>query len=198
MDDGSRDATPLLARRSGAQVVGWRRRQGKAAALREGSRRARGSVLVFLDADLGSSAARCSPLVEAVRCGEADMAVAVFPRVPGQRGWGLAVGLARWGVARWGGRVLQAPLSGQRAVRRPLLEAVSWWGRGWGVEVALDLAALQGGWRIVEIPLELEHRHTGRSLAGFLHRGSQFRDIAWTLAEWPLRGGRGTKRGTRA
>jgi glucosyl-3-phosphoglycerate synthase len=42
----------------------------------------------------------------------------------------------------------------------------------------MDIDALRGDFTVVELELQLEHRATGRSAAGFLHRGRQLRDIA--------------------
>jgi hypothetical protein len=48
---------------------------------------------------------------------------------------------------------------------------------GWGLEVGMTIDALRAGLRVEEIELPLEHRATGRSPAGFLHRARQLRDI---------------------
>lgn len=188
VDDGSTDGTARVARVAGATVVRLASRRGKAAAVRAGLQAARGDVLLLLDADLGESAARAGALLEPVLAGQADMTIARLPRRPVRAGFGIVLGLARWGVRAATGRALDAPLSGQRAVRRPVLAAVPWWGRGWGLEVALDVAALRAGFRVLEVPVDLEHRVTGRDVAGFLHRGGQLLDVALTLAglSWRL------------
>ena len=59
---------------------------------------------------------------------------------------------------------------------------------GYGVEVALTIKALQAGLRVLEVPTTMTHRHTGRDVSGFLHRGRQFVDIAVTLATLALDG----------
>src|SRR5439155_645482 len=43
--------------------------------------------------------------------------------------------------------------------------------------------AVRTGARVLEMPVAMEHRHTGRHLAGFRHRGGQGLDIARAL--WP-------------
>ena len=47
-----------------------------------------------------------------------------------------------------------------------------------GLEVGMTIDAVRAGARIVEIALPLDHDHTGRTLAGFRHRGGQAVDIA--------------------
>jgi hypothetical protein len=45
------------------------------------------------------------------------------------------------------------------------------------METAMDIDAVRGGLTVVEIELELEHRATGRTAAGFAHRARQLLDI---------------------
>ena len=180
VDDGSEDRTSLEARRAGAEVIALRVNRGKGAALMEGAARVDAPVYLFADADLGESAARLSALVDAVRRG-ADIAVARF-EVPG--GFGLAKRLARLGIRRLAGREMESPLSGQRALTRRALQAVWPLPQGWGVEVAMTVRALWSGLEVVEVPVELRHRATGRDFSGFCHRGKQCLAVARTL--WGL------------
>lgn len=52
VDDGSVDNTSLVARRAGARVIFLDENGGKGHAIKVGSEKARGEILVFLDADL--------------------------------------------------------------------------------------------------------------------------------------------------
>jgi hypothetical protein len=76
--------------------------------------------------------------------------------------------------------VLQAPISGQRACRRWVLEAAPI-ANGYGAEVAMNVAAGDAGARITEVPVEMTHAASGRNLAGFKHRGRQFAHIFGAL-----------------
>ncbi|MGH8940672.1 MAG: glycosyltransferase family 2 protein, partial [Actinomycetes bacterium] len=76
------------------------------------------------------------------------------------------------------GLELTAPISGQRAMRVRVLEAVVPFGPGFGMETAMTIDAHRAGFRVVEVELPLEHRATGRTAAGFSHRGRQLADIA--------------------
>ena len=208
VDDGSRDETAQLARRAGAHVVTAPAGPGKGAALEAGLA-ALGNiaslgedgpgadaarpldaggppvVILLLDADLGSSAAEAALLLAPVLAGEADMAVATFPPIAGRSGgFGLVKGLARTGIHTLGARSYPAaaPLSGQRAITSAAMEALRPIANGYGVEVALTIRALRQGLRVVEVPTAMSHRHTGRDVAGFAHRGRQFVDVAITLA----------------
>jgi hypothetical protein len=63
-------------------------------------------------------------------------------------------------------------------MRGEVLRAVLPFARGYGMEVGMTIDAVRAGYRVAEIELDLEHRATGRTLGGFLHRGRQLRDFA--------------------
>lgn len=183
VDDGSTDGTAELAERAGAEVLRMPRNGGKGAAMRAGLAACPGDdddIFLLLDADLGETAAQADRLLEPVLAGEADLSIARFPRA-GKAGFGLVKGLARMGTWLLTRRVLQAPISGQRACRRWVLEAAPL-ADGYGIEVAMNIAAGDAGARIVEVPVEMTHAATGRDFAGFKHRGRQFAHIFAALA----------------
>ena len=174
-DDGSTDATPLLASESGARVVRSERMIGKGGAATTGEQQ-QGSVFVLCDADLGDSALELVALADAVRRGDTDIAVAAFAtRVGG--GVGLAVAFARWAIRRRCGLLLCAPISGQRALCASVLTDVLPFAAGFGMEIGMSIDAARAGHRIAEIELHLSHRATGRTLTGFAHRGRQLIDF---------------------
>lgn len=179
IDDGSSDETPFIAHEAGARVVQMYFNSGKGAAMNRGLAETDADVLLIIDADLGACAAETAKLLEPLRADQADMSIAVMKAPAGHRGgFGFVMKLARWAVRKYGGSEVSAPISGQRAIRRKLLEDIGGFEKGFGVETALTIDALRKGYRIVEVPLPLTHRLSGRSLRGFLHRGHQFWDIA--------------------
>jgi glycosyltransferase involved in cell wall biosynthesis len=184
-DDGSRDATVAVAAAGGAEVVSAPRPLGKGGAVTLAAQRLldrvrdpeRAPAIVLLcDGDLGASAARLVPLVDAVRSGALDLAVASFARRLGG-GFGLAVGYARGAVRRLSGLDLQAPISGQRAMRGEVLPAVLPFAPRFGMEIGMTVDAARAGFRVGEVELDLEHRATGRTWGGFRHRARQLRDF---------------------
>ena len=150
-DDGSTDRTPEIALEAGAELVRGERRLGKGGAntLAADQLLAGGTpaVVLLCDGDLGASAAALAPLVTRVADGAAEIAVAVFARRVGG-GFGLALGFARWAVEKRAGRVLQAPLSGQRALTPGALIAVLPFAPGFGMETAMDIDALRAGFAL--------------------------------------------------
>ena len=191
-DDGSRDATAQVARDAGADVVRLARSAGKGGAATlaaEHALAAEPAIVLLCDADLAGSAARLRPLVDAVQAGDADLAVAVFARRVGG-GFGIAVGFAHWAIRNLTGLDLQAPISGQRALRAEVLDLVTPFAPGFGMEIGMTVDAARAGFRVVEVAVDLEHRATGRTWRGFTHR---FRQLRAFVAVWAARrrGGNG-------
>jgi glycosyltransferase involved in cell wall biosynthesis len=183
-DDASDDGTARVALANGAQVVSRGRPHGKganvtAAATAALSREAGAAAELALvcDGDLGGSAAALGRLVATVEEGDADLAVAAFSRRVGG-GFGIALSFARWAIRSRSGYEAAAPISGQRAMRSEVLQAVLPFADGYGMEVGMTVDAVRAGYRVTELELDLEHRATGRTLDGFVHRGRQLRDFA--------------------
>jgi glycosyltransferase involved in cell wall biosynthesis len=181
-DDASRDGTAERALAAGAQVVSRGRSHGKGGNVTAACEAALSTepvprLVLLCDGDLGESAARLKPLVDAVAAGECDLAVASFARRVGG-GFGVALGFARWAERRLCGFEAQAPISGQRALRVEVLRDVLPFARGFGMEIGMTVDAVRAGYRVGEYEIDLEHRATGRDAAGFLHRAVQLRDFA--------------------
>jgi len=183
VDDGSPDETAAAAERAGARVLRHARNRGKGQALLTGLADATGDVFLLLDGDLGDCAREGLRLLEPVLRGEADMTLGVLPVPAGHKGgFGLVKGLARWGVRRVGGPALQAPLSGQRGLTRAAWQRIGRLDPGYGIEMGLNLDAVRHRLRVREVPVEMQHRLTGRNWTGFRHRGRQLRDVTLAIA----------------
>lgn len=181
VDDGSTDDTYNQAMVWADKVVKHRLNLGKGAALDTGWKIAKGDIVVFIDADLGESAALIRELLLPVTSGEADMSIARFPSASQKGGFGLVKGLAIHGIYHLCGYRAAAPLSGQRAVRKAILERIGHLSNGFGIEVGLTIDAAKAGFRIQEVPIAFKHRETGRNWRGFVHRGKQFISVSRTL-----------------
>ena len=188
----ARPTAPPIARVAGARVVRSERVIGKGG--RRDGRRPRGRS--DARARLRRKRRRCSCSATATSAasrteapaarrgrpaGDSDLAVAAFARRVGG-GLGLAVGFARWAIRRRCGSRGTAPISGQRALQRRRARR----------RAAVRAGLRHGGrhddrrgsrrHRVSEIELELEHRATGRTPAGFLHRGRQLVDFVRVYA----------------
>ena len=187
-DDGSLDGTRERAHAAGAAVAAHPTSRGKAGAMMTGiaTLRHRGmpfDAVLFLDADLGETAAMATALVAPVLSDDADLTIAVLPAASQSAGgFGLVKGLARRGIHTATGMSLRAPLSGQRCITAAALAAAEPLAPGWGVEVAMTIDVATAGFRVSEVDVPFTHRETGRDLKGQLHRATQFRDVARALA----------------
>jgi len=184
IDDASTDGTGDVAREAGAQVLTLDVNHGKGGALQAGLDAVADSadVIVLLDGDLGTTADQAGLLLEPVLAGAADMTIATLPRPAKSGGFGLVKGLARTGIKALSGYEPTAPLSGQRALSRPAWQAATPFAQGYGVEVGLTVRAARAGLRLMEVPTAMGHAATGRNVAGFVHRGRQFVQVAAALA----------------
>jgi hypothetical protein len=195
VDDGSRDGTAAAAREAGARVIRHARNRGKAAALETGAAAVAllesaalesGSpaphLLLFLDADLGDTAAQAGPLAGPVRDGTADMTIAVFSNRVRKGGFGLVTAASGAGIERATGWRPAQPLNGQRCLTRAAFEAALPLAAGWGAETGLTIDLLRRGLRITEVEVPLAHRATGRDWRSQVHRARQLAGVALALA----------------
>lgn len=187
VDDGSADDTARLAAEAGATVVRHSRNRGKAAAMTSGADAVAAAgdpsrLLLFLDADLEGTAREAAPLIGPVREG-ADMSIATLPTQKSAGGGrGFVVRLSRAGIARATGFTPVQPLSGQRCLTQPAFAAARPLAYGFGVETALTIDLLRGGFRVVEVECALHHRVTGKDWRSQVHRLRQFAHVGLALA----------------
>ncbi|OEF95532.1 hypothetical protein BHF71_04900 [Vulcanibacillus modesticaldus] len=186
IDDGSTDNTKeklsvIETSLNNLKVYYSNKNQGKGKALIKGVKLARGEIIAFLDADLGESAQNAVKLLYPVLKDECDMTIAIFPRSEKKAGLGLVKKLAKSGIYLLTGYKAKAPLSGQRAIKKKILEKIDWLADGYGVEVGLTIDVIRLGGRIKEIEIPLNHRETGRNIKDFVHRGKEFVDITKAL-----------------
>ena len=188
VDDGSQDGTSSVALVVGATVLRASRRRGKGRAVEESlDRLPPAAIWLFADADLEGTASRLAPLLDAVRSGRADVAIAVFPPLAGG-GFGIVKRTAERAIRATTGFRAREPLSGQRALTAAALAAVRPLAPGFGMETAMTIDAVRAGLRVVEIPIDgLSHRPTGRGARGFAHRARQGLDILAAVAVRLLR-----------
>ena len=166
-DDGSRDRTALVAAQAGARVVRLPRR-GKGQALTVAEREVPAGPLLLCDADVQGALA---PLLASA----ADLTVAAFAERQGG-GFGVAKRAARALIRMRTGFEPREPLSGQRALSEKARNVSFPLAAGFGCEVGMTIDALSAGLTIRELELPLDHRTTGRDVAGFAHRGRQLLD----------------------
>lgn len=193
IDDGSTDSTTQCARDGGAEVLRLKRNRGKGAAVLAGAAATpEADIYLLIDADLARTASAAGALLAPVIEERAELAIGVLPPAGGKGGFGTIKRLSAQGVQRACGFLGAAPLSGQRAVRGHLLRGLRSAER-FGLEVAMTIDVVRSGGRVIEVDVPMDHRHTGRGVAGFAHRGAQGVDILRAL--WPRLTSRRTRIG---
>ena len=192
-DDASDDGTADAAMAAGAKVVRRGKAHGKggnmtACAEAMLSDPELPAYVLLCDGDLAGSAGKLGPLIDAVKKGECDLAVAMFAKRVGG-GFGFALGFSAWVIRKRCGAEPQAPISGQRAMSLDVLRAVLPFAPAYGMETGMTIDAVRAGYRLGEYEIDLAHKATGKSLKGFIHRFRQLLDFA--RVGWARRGGRG-------
>ncbi len=140
VNDGSTDRTAAIAEKAGAKVIDLPANMGKGAAVATGVEAATAEIILLLDADLvGLRPSHIHALLQPLLQDEADMTVGVF--TDGRKVTDLSQRLTPF-------------LSGQRAVKREILEAITdLKSSGFGMEVSLSRFAKQENLRVFYIPL---------------------------------------------
>jgi len=175
VSDGSTDTTASVALNQGATVIELEQNIGKGGAMVAGMARTKADVILFLDADLiGLTQQHVYDLLEPVLKGEAEMTVGIF------EGGRVATNLAQ---------KLAPFLSGQRAMRREILEAISSLDlTRFGVEIALTNYVEAKGVLVKEVLLrEMTHVMKEEKLGlvkGFVARMKMY----WEIAKYVKKG----------
>lgn len=176
--DGSTDGTAAEGSGAGARVLVTPRRMGKGGAIDSVlDRLDAADVYLLVDGDVGETSAETLALLDEVLSGRLDLAIGRLPPQAGG-GFGLVKRFSRWAIRKVSGFQAEEPLSGQRALTRAALEACRPLASGFGLETAMTIDAVRLGFRVGEVPVDMRHRPTGRTLAGFTHRAGQGIDIA--------------------
>ncbi|WP_078597057.1 glycosyltransferase family 2 protein [Evansella clarkii] len=180
IDDGSTDRTAEIAREKADLVHSLPDNKGKSAAVFTGLNFIEGEWVVLLDADLGATAREAEKLLFPLMVKKADMTSAVFPPAS-KSGFGMVKKRAVNIIRKHTGIQLLAPLSGQRAFHRNWIPFIlSGNGRGYGLEIYLNLLFLKHGGVIKEVNTLMNHRATGKDFRGICHRARQWLEMELT------------------
>ena len=163
-DNNSTDGTAKVASEAGA-IVEVERRQGKGYVIQSMFRKVDSDVYIMVDGDGTYPAASVHRLLEPVLHGDADMVVGSRLH-PASHSSFKAVNLfgnklIRWLLKRMFAVQLTDVLSGYRSFNRNFVKGIPLFGGGFEVETELTIKALQRGYRIEEIAVNLEDRPKG-------------------------------------
>ncbi|KPU28178.1 glycosyl transferase family 2 [Caloranaerobacter sp. TR13] len=169
VSDGSKDMTAQIARDFGVDVIELKDNVGKGGAIKNGIDRTNGEIILFLDADLvGLKPNHILDLLMPVISGECDMSIGIFNN--GRFATDLAQKLTPY-------------LSGQRAIKRYIIEGISNIDvTRYGIEVALTRYVSKNNIKTKEVYLDnVTHVMKEEKLGvvkGFTARLKMYRDIA--------------------
>ncbi|QIB26023.1 glycosyltransferase family 2 protein [Caloranaerobacter azorensis] len=180
VDDGSNDGTVEKIKDLDIDIIILDKNYGKGHAIKVAIQAVDFDYLVLVDGDLGFSAIEISKLINPVIENKADFTIARFVNSK-KGGFGLVKNLAKFGVYFFTGKMINTSLSGQRVYKKEVINDISYIPSNYGIEVAMTIGALNKGYRLLEVDVDMFHRETGRDLSGFIHRGKQFLDILFTL-----------------
>ncbi len=188
INDCSQDKTASEALIAGATLITLPKRTGKGGALMAGLiENLNDEIIVFLDADLQQSAEQASLLIDAINSGEAELAIAKFPKPAKKSGFGKVKQLALDAISQVAPDFdCQSPLSGQRAIHPDCIHKILPLADGFGVEVVMTIKALEAGLKVKEIPTTMTHNQSKNDLHGILHRYKQYKDLKAALSKLSL------------
>lgn len=181
VNDGSTDDTLKIIDKLNVSVINLSKNYGKGYAMRKAIETLEYDYIGFIDGDLGNTSMQTEFLILPVINNEADLSIAEFPKASIKGGFGILKSFAIKGVYYFTKQEVKACLSGQRVYRKGLIDQIDYIPNGYGIEVAMTIQAINKGFSIIEIPLTMKHRYSGRNFKGFLHRGKQFFNILKTF-----------------
>lgn len=166
VDDGSKDGTNIVAREMGVDVLSLQQNHGYGYALRAGLRYARGSVVVFLDADGQYDPADIPKLVDLIHNGYADVVYTSIYAEPG----GKIPAISRVGnllFSFWIKMILGVKVTdfntGLKAIRRSVINDFDLKEDGSAITIELVAQAVARNKKIVEIPAIRRRRFQTRA-----------------------------------
>ncbi|MDQ1729760.1 MAG: hypothetical protein QOD33_1885 [Pyrinomonadaceae bacterium] len=163
-DNNSTDLTVTLAEAAGAQVF-HERRQGKGYVTQAMFRQVDADVYVIVDGDGTYPAEAIHRLLAPVLSNAADMVVGSRLHAESESEFKQLNALGNRLVLRVLNGIFRVKLtdilSGYRAFNRKFVKSLPLFGGGFEIETELTIKAIERGFRIVEIPINLTHRPPG-------------------------------------
>ncbi len=163
-DNNSSDCTAERALEAGARVL-YERRQGKGYVVQSMFRQVQADVYVMVDGDGTYPAGAIGRLLAPVLDDEADMVVGSRLHTESRSEFkqlnALGNRLVLWILNSIFRVKLTDILSGYRVFNRKFVKGLPLFGGGFEIETELTIKAVERGFRIVEIPIDLTHRPAG-------------------------------------
>ncbi|MFZ5353541.1 MAG: glycosyltransferase family 2 protein [Bacillota bacterium] len=177
VDDGSTDSTfNLVSAIEDIIVLKHDKNRGKGFAVKSALSHVGNRFVVLVDADLCESAYEIRLLLDKCCFNDNSVIVGKLPPPKRKGGFGIVKFTAAKGYKLLTSKEPMSVLSGQRVIPVRLLREIDI-PNDFGLEFKLSVEAARRNYEIIEIPVNIRHRETGRDLKSFIHRGRQFKDI---------------------
>ena len=157
VDDGSKDNTGKIAKKTRAKVVTHEVNCGKGRAMRTGISNSKGDIIVFLDADLQHKPEDIPSLIEPIQNGRADITIGSrligdISNMPIQR---KITNFSSTALIRlfFGVKILDTQ-SGYRAIKRKFLEKMNLESNRYNIETEVLAYVGKFHMRVEEVPIE--------------------------------------------
>lgn len=173
VDDGSTDSTyKLLKPLTYITLLKKEYNSGKGSAVRHALDHVNNKFVAFLDADICESASEICKLIEYIN--QCDKAIIIGKLTAPARkgGFGIVKGLSVKCFKAMTSQRVDSLLSGQRIMPLDFIKSIEL-PSGFGLEFKITLEAVRKGYKVIEVPVNMRHRETGRNISGFMHRGKQ-------------------------
>ena len=177
VDDGSTDSTyQLLKPLKDIILLRIKHNKGKGHAVKYALNHATNHMIALLDADLCESASEVNKLIKHIRLAENAIIIGRLPAPKKKGGFGIVKSVSARGFHALTAKRVDSLLSGQRILPKDFLRSIDL-PDGFGLEFKITLEGVRRGFEIIEVPVNMHHRESGRDIKGFIHRGKQCLDI---------------------
>lgn len=177
VDDGSTDSTyQILKPLKYIVLLHIEHNKGKGYAVKHALKHVNGRFVALLDADLSESASEITKMLEHVKNDKKNIIIGKLSSPSKRGGFGIVKYLSHCSFQVLTSKRVDSLLSGQRIVPVDFLKSVEL-PDDFGLEFKITLEGVRRGIEIIEVPVNMRHRETGRNIKGFLHRGKQCIDI---------------------
>lgn len=177
VDDGSTDCTyKLLKPVRSITLLQNEYNSGKGSAVRHALNHVNNKYVALLDADICESASEIYKLIDCLNFCEKSIIIGRLPAPEKKGGFGIIKGLSGKCFKAMTSKSVDSLLSGQRILPLDFIRSIEL-PSGFGLEFKITLEAVRKGYEVIEVPVNMRHRETGRNISGFIHRGKQCIDI---------------------
>lgn len=181
VDDGSTDSTfQILKPLKEIMLLHIKHNKGKGYAVKYALDYVNNELVALLDADLCESASEINKLINHIKPNEKSIIIGRLPTPLRKGGFGIVKKVSGKGFQALTSKRVDSLLSGQRILPIDFLRSIDL-PDGFGLEFKITLEGIRKGFEIIEVPVDMHHRESGRDIKGFIHRGKQCLDILSTI-----------------